>query len=243
MAKDFRVIDNFATSASNDPKMTLNITRSKVPYVDVYQIRTGFTLQPAALEIVHLEITAPKRPPMEPWTLRDQRYPINVFLVPPSLKFQSITATHFWVTSHLAKRTPKDTKVSLDAAGSKVSHISATSTPQLQISLCFALRAAIYELQVTSKTSALDEPRMTLATTRSKELHYSTPTEWTRMTLNTTRSKELHYSTPRIPNLFHLVSLHSKPYSETWELGTPKGLPKTVLNSKVFFFLRFISMY
>ncbi len=66
MAKDFRVIDNFATSASNDPKMTLNITRSKVPYVDVYQIRTGFTLQPAALEIVHLEITAPKRPPMEP---------------------------------------------------------------------------------------------------------------------------------------------------------------------------------
>ncbi len=32
-------------------------------------------------------------------------------------------------------------------------------------------------------------------------------------------------------------------YSETWELGTPKGLPKTVLNSKVVLFLRFISMY
>ncbi len=32
-------------------------------------------------------------------------------------------------------------------------------------------------------------------------------------------------------------------YSETWELGTPKGLPKTVLNSKVVLFLRFIPMY
>ncbi len=32
-------------------------------------------------------------------------------------------------------------------------------------------------------------------------------------------------------------------YSETWELGTPEGLPKTVLNSKVVLFLRLISMY
>ncbi len=32
-------------------------------------------------------------------------------------------------------------------------------------------------------------------------------------------------------------------YSETWELETPKGLPKIVLNSKVVLFLRFISMY
>ncbi len=32
-------------------------------------------------------------------------------------------------------------------------------------------------------------------------------------------------------------------YSETWELGTPKGLPKTVLNSDVVLLLRFISMY
>ncbi len=32
-------------------------------------------------------------------------------------------------------------------------------------------------------------------------------------------------------------------YSETWELGTSKGLPKTVLNSEVVLFLRFISMY
>ncbi len=32
-------------------------------------------------------------------------------------------------------------------------------------------------------------------------------------------------------------------YSETWELGTPKGLSKTVLNSEVVLFLRSISMY
>ncbi len=29
-------------------------------------------------------------------------------------------------------------------------------------------------------------------------------------------------------------------YSETWELGTPKGLSKTVLNSEVILFLRSI---
>ncbi len=32
-------------------------------------------------------------------------------------------------------------------------------------------------------------------------------------------------------------------YSETWEIGTPKGLSKTVLNSEVVLFLRSISMY
>ncbi len=32
-------------------------------------------------------------------------------------------------------------------------------------------------------------------------------------------------------------------YSGTWELGTPKGLWKTVLNSEVVLFLRFISLY
>ncbi len=32
-------------------------------------------------------------------------------------------------------------------------------------------------------------------------------------------------------------------YSETWELGTPKGLRKTVLNSEVVLFLRSISTY
>ena len=31
-------------------------------------------------------------------------------------------------------------------------------------------------------------------------------------------------------------------YSETWELGTPKGLSKTVLNSEIVLFLRSISM-
>ncbi len=32
-------------------------------------------------------------------------------------------------------------------------------------------------------------------------------------------------------------------YSRTWELGTPKGLWKTVLNSELVLFLRFISVY
>ena len=32
-------------------------------------------------------------------------------------------------------------------------------------------------------------------------------------------------------------------YSETWELGTPKGLSKTVLNSEMVLFLMSTSMY
>ncbi len=36
-------------------------------------------------------------------------------------------------------------------------------------------------------------------------------------------------------------SVAEKKYSETWELGTPKGLRKTVLNSEVVLFLRSIS--
>ncbi len=32
-------------------------------------------------------------------------------------------------------------------------------------------------------------------------------------------------------------------YSESWELGTPKGLSKTALNSEVVVFLRSISIY
>ncbi len=40
-----------------------------------------------------------------------------------------------------------------------------------------------------------------------------------------------------------VISLKVTMYSETWELGPHKGLPKIVLNSKVVLFLRFISMY
>ncbi len=39
-----------------------------------------------------------------------------------------------------------------------------------------------------------------------------------------------------------IQQINSK-YSKTWELGTPKGLWKTVLNSEVVLFFRSISMY
>ncbi len=46
-------------------------------------------------------------------------------------------------------------------------------------------------------------------------------------------------------SVVHVVILHASIYiySGTWELGTPKGLRKTVLNSKVVLFLRSISVY
>ncbi len=45
----------------------------------------------------------------------------------------------------------------------------------------------------------------------------------------------------QILTLITLSNLHL--YSRTWELGTPKGLWKAVLNSEVVLFLRSISMY
>ncbi len=47
----------------------------------------------------------------------------------------------------------------------------------------------------------------------------------------------------RINHMYQYLALFLNNYSETWELGTPKGLWKTVLNSEVVLFLRFISMY
>ena len=41
---------------------------------------------------------------------------------------------------------------------------------------------------------------------------------------------------------FHELSFQGNNYSGTWELGTPKGLSKTVPNSEVVLFLRSISM-
>ncbi len=39
------------------------------------------------------------------------------------------------------------------------------------------------------------------------------------------------------------LSVHTFVYSETWELGTPKGLRKSVLYSQVVLFFRSISTY
>ncbi len=55
-------------------------------------------------------------------------------------------------------------------------------------------------------------------------------------TLNETRAC---CAPPYIP--YHICTLTS--YREIWEVGTPKGLSKTVLNSKVVLFLMSIYMY
>ncbi len=67
----------------------------------------------------------------------------------------------------------------------------------------------------------------------------------------------LYQQTGRVPQTFLCLNLRKNlqkckctwlvlyqlvKYSETWELGTPKGLSETVLNSEVVLFLRSISM-
>ncbi len=56
------------------------------------------------------------------------------------------------------------------------------------------------------------------------------------MTSFTYTSKFVYFS-------FHFFEEYVYIYTETWELGTPKGLWKTVLNSEVILFLRSISVY
>ena len=52
-----------------------------------------------------------------------------------------------------------------------------------------------------------------------------------------------HSTRCEVPHLFGVLLISIYMYSETWQLGTPRGLRKSVLNSEVVLFLRSISTY
>ncbi len=88
----FRDTCNFETSALNDPKMTLNTTRSKVPHicftsVNESHISLGFALQPVVFwDTSHFETNALNDPK---WTFNPARsnYPKDVEVVSLILNF------------------------------------------------------------------------------------------------------------------------------------------------------------
>ena len=92
----FHVSGNFETSALNDPKMTLNTTRSKICLI--YALPVFRVLNFSLLHSTgnRFEITVSLRKsalsnPKGPATQKGQRYLIYVILVPLVQKFQSFS--------------------------------------------------------------------------------------------------------------------------------------------------------
>ncbi len=109
----------------------------------------------------------------------------------------------------------------------------------------------LYQLQLCNKWNLLWQTCM-LQTSENIALqhvqHHNIPVNYRRRTIKTgwwsdykRQSHITHYSCYLQDR--KLCIHHVYKYSGTWELGTPKGLWKTVLNSEVVSFLRYISMY
>ncbi len=112
-----------------------------------------------------------------PWndlkTLIGQRYPIYILQVCQSPKLHSVcsTASCFWVTSHFEKSGLNDPKMTLNTfLGSKVSHMSSTSSSEHKISMSFTLWPTVIELLF--EKSALIYPKRTLYTYKRKGTPY-----------------------------------------------------------------------
>ncbi len=114
----FRVTGHFETSALNDPKMTLNTKRLKVPHIHVTttpqpQCSLCFTIRPPFLFWVtcHLRRVHQMTPKwFDHWHIKDTRYTrYNYPRVPGFIPFHS-TASRFRVTGHFETSAQNDPK-------------------------------------------------------------------------------------------------------------------------------------
>ena len=138
---------HFETSVPNDPKMTLNPTRSNDPQmipINVLAIFTSHKFYSILLynqlfwDVGHFETSVLNNPKITLYPT----YPIYVSVVSTSPKFQSVMLYNqpflryrpFWTTA------PNDPKMTLNPTRSKIGHVCVTSIRQSQISLRFALR-------------------------------------------------------------------------------------------------------
>ena len=82
------------------------------------------------------------------------------------LSYRSM-ASHFWVATHLENSAPNDHKINLNTTRWNVPHICVTSVYNNQISVSFALRPAVFDLQAILRKLHRNDPKMTLNPTRS----------------------------------------------------------------------------
>ncbi len=147
-ANCFRVAGHLETSALNDPKITLNTERSKVPLYTCYNYYRIPNFSPCHSMamlfrvIDHFETSAPNDPNITSKIKRSKVPPYtccnSVPRVPNFSPFHS-TGTRIRVTCHFTQVQQND----IEHQKSKVSHICSVSTAESQISLRFALRFVI----------------------------------------------------------------------------------------------------
>ncbi len=158
-ASRFRLTGHFETSALNDPKETLNTKRPKVLYTGCIstlasQFSLCFALPLAIFELQAILRQVRRITPKWPWTLLGQRYPIYMWQLPPSPKFQSVSLYRqpfARYTCQFETSAPNHPKVTINTKWKQIPHIHVTTVLESQIPFRFALRLAIFELQAILK--------------------------------------------------------------------------------------------
>ncbi len=162
-------------------------TRGQGPWRSAWSVCTFFVL-------LYSQVFSSYRPfwdarwmtPKWPWTLKGQRYAIHMTYcttIPEPLtpKFQSVSLydQSFQIQAmrqvHWTVNMLNDPKMTLNTKRSKVPHIHMTINyprPPYFTSFCFTASWLFFELPTSHfQTSALNDPKMTLNTERSKVPH------------------------------------------------------------------------
>ncbi len=150
--KRFWVTGHFEISAPNDPKITFNTKRSKVPHMHVAatpepQISPPFCSMASGFELWANLWQVHQRPKMTLNTKWSKvPHPIYMLQLPPGPKFHSISlyGQRFCVAGQFETSAANDLKMILSTKRSKVTNICCVSTHESQISLCSALRRAFF---------------------------------------------------------------------------------------------------
>ncbi len=124
----------------NDPKMTLNITRSKIPYTcstSTAQV-TNFSPYCRFQVTTNFEISAPNEShrtlnPEVKGTCAPHVHASYIFHRVPNFNPFCFTASHFRVTDHFGNRAPNDLKMTLKCKRPKVPQTCSTTTAESQI--------------------------------------------------------------------------------------------------------------
>ena len=249
-ASSFWVTRHFENGAPDDPKMTLNSTRSNVPQI----CGTGVPHSQIQSVLLYRQDFLSYWPIWDNWTKwprtwEGQMYPIHVLLVSTSTKFHS-TTSHFQDTGHFETSAPNDPKImNLNPTRSNVPHMYHWC-PRV-FSVLFILQEAIFELHAILRKVDWMTPQMTLNPTRSNVSHivyvllvsmhlkfhsmtscFSNSPFWDKctkrpkMTLNTTRSNVPYICVTTVPN--SPISVRFAPWPAVFELQAI--LKKSTLN-------------
>ncbi len=138
-------------------------------------------------------------------------YVLQVLMSPKFQSFHSMT-THFGVTGYFDTSAPNDPQIALATTRSKVPHICVTIVPGPRISVRFALRPVILDLQAILKKKCTEWPPNDIE-------HYKIVTPYNVLPVS---------QSPRC----HPISLYDQPFRVTGHVDTTAlNDPKITLNT------------